>query len=144
MGITQIAVMPLQALVDFFAPRHVGATKDVAAHAGIFWARGQLSAENREPTPARIAALPAPGARKPRVCERPWASSTPSAVTRVTRAGFAVQTAARTEVAPLSATDLSVRLRRAPEASFSSQLAGRMVISGRMRDVCAALERLAG
>jgi hypothetical protein len=129
MGITQgfahIAVMPLQVLVNFFAPRSSVADKNTSARTDIFWARDRFNptdqAAVRRSTPNRSAA-----------------------VTRTARTGFSLP-------APIQAglsgqrgrlTHPPVRLRRAVEASASTQLAGRMFISGRMRDVCEELNRL--
>ncbi len=163
MGITQIAVMPLQVLVDFFAPQspqiRSGATKNIAAYAGIYWARSQLGAKNpgaNNTHNVSTAGAPSSTPRRARVCERPWASSTKAstktspavAVTRIVRAGFAVQTLAQDTAhsgptaSPLQPPSHSVRLRRTLETSDNAQLAGRMVISGRMRDVCDELNRL--
>ncbi|MEI6718700.1 MAG: hypothetical protein WCL41_09680 [Betaproteobacteria bacterium] len=45
--------------------------------------------------------------------------------------------------APAFATPIPLRVARVMEAQQNRQSAGRMVISGRMADVCAELERLA-
>jgi hypothetical protein len=45
--------------------------------------------------------------------------------------------------APAFATPIPLRVARVMEAQQNRQSAGRMVISGRMADVCAELDRLA-
>jgi hypothetical protein len=45
--------------------------------------------------------------------------------------------------APVFATPIPLRVARVMEAQLNRQSAGRMVISGRMADVCAELDRLA-
>jgi hypothetical protein len=124
-GFAHIAVMPLQVLVNFFAPRSCAASKNTAARTDIFWARDRFNPADRaapsRPTPSRSAT-----------------------VTRITRTGFSLPAPIQAGLSSQRArpTHTPVRLRRAIEASASSQLAGRMFISGRMRDVCEELNRL--
>ena len=51
--------------------------------------------------------------------------------------------AASMNSAPAFATPIPLRVARVMEAQQNRQSAGRMVISGRMADVCAELDRLA-
>ena len=51
--------------------------------------------------------------------------------------------AASIHSAPAFATPIPLRIARVMEAQQNRQSAGRMVISGRMADVCAELDRLA-
>ena len=51
--------------------------------------------------------------------------------------------AASIHSAPAFATPIPLRVARVMEAQQNRQSAGRMVISGRMADVCAELDRLA-
>jgi hypothetical protein len=128
MKMTQLAVMPLQALVNFFAPPQPAnctpnATKNIAARADIYWAKRQLGhiKQNLSATP-NTHAMPAQGgltqAAKHRVTQ----------VSRTRATGLVIQASA-------AAPPQFIRMRRAGD--------GRMVISGRMRDVCAELNRMA-
>jgi hypothetical protein len=55
----------------------------------------------------------------------------------------AMQNASSTASVASFATPIPLRVARVMEAQQNRQSAGRMVISGRMADVCAELERLA-
>jgi hypothetical protein len=130
MGIAQMAVMPLQALVDFFAPNphsHTGQTKPTEANS-VYWARERLAQRN-----ANQAALSA--------AARPVQRGASRMAPRLSRTGFAV--GAGTSEASCSSS--AVRMRRSSDATQTpgNPLAGRMVIAGRMRDVCAALDGMA-
>ena len=54
-----------------------------------------------------------------------------------------MMTTASMHSAPAFATPIPLRVARVMEAQQNRQSAGRMVISGRMADVCAELDRLA-
>jgi hypothetical protein len=138
MGIAQMAekaVMPFQALVDFFAPQtrvdsRAGANASVRGEAPsrVYWARERL---------AQRAACSVAGHTLTRPVSQP--------VARISRTGFTVSPAR----GAVGTTDPQrfkpVRMRRSQDAApeGGGRLAGRMVIAGRMRDVCAALDGLA-
>jgi hypothetical protein len=134
MGIAQMAVMPLQVLVDFFAPQgqaHQAQPKlNPGPASSVYWARERLA------QPASLAVT--------RPITRPISKPIARPSSRVSRTGFAVGTSAG-QNPQCSRSEQPVRMRRSGDAQGDrgQHLAGRMVIAGRMRDVCAALNGLA-
>ncbi len=131
MGMTlsgfEALVAPLQLLVNFFSPPRAGAgsrgaINSIAAHARGIRACGPFGTQTGVSRPLRVLRMVEPlqpPARAMRIVHSPLAAATQ-------------RTAAAAEHAGSDAL-----------AARPSPLAGRMVISGRMSDVCAELDRLA-
>lgn len=111
---------PLQGAVEWLAGGGPAASADDAPAAG---ADGRLA--------AGLVSAPAAAAAAARVRSRVHARITP------------VGKAARAWAGPTRAPERPLRVVRVVEARHPCSSAGRMVISGRMADVCAELDRLA-